>query len=762
MCKRIVITILAAIMLVSCQTRVDKYLDFLYASMPLPDSLVHSEDYWRANIEKTLQVRDRMAWNIPEREFLHFVLPLRVNNEDLDDFRILYADTLCNRGDGMSLAEAAIEINHWCHEQATYKPSDSRTLGPVAIINSGLGRCGEESVLAVAALRAAGIPARQVYTPRWAHTDDNHAWVEVWVDGAWHFMGACEPEPVLDLAWFNAPVSRAMLLHTKVFGNNYEGPEDVINRTAAYTEINVIKSYIPTRRTIVKVVDGQGAPVEGANIEFKIYNYAEFYTVAKYKTDAAGEAGLDTGLGDVVVWASKDDKFGISVVHEERGEVVLDHTFGEECSFMLDIVPPIEKPLPDNSTPEQKARNAARLAEEDAIRESHPHPRVADPGIFLTEKDLIDVTPDVIDDVVFYTKHSDKNVICPRVEREFLMPIRGEIKSSGIAQRLHTPADAVQWVKDSIFVDGTRNPQVLRIPPVAVWRSRLSDEKSRDIFFVALCRALGWPSRLNPVNGVPQYMEGEAWVDVNFSSGVQQVAPEGILKLEYNPAGKPVKEPRYSTHFSISKIEDGSVKLCEFDEMAPLQEQYVLTEGYYMLVSGMRMADGSVQTQVNMFNVDADSTKVVPLVLRDSNDKPQVIGNMDAEKLFLPEGADTEASILSATGRGYFLLCVTGTKDEQSVHATRQLESCAETLNSWGRPIVILGGIRPAGLKNVTYGTDVDGEVAEMLREGVNSDKNRLPVIALCDSFGRIIFFSEGYNTSLGQRVTELINKIAE
>ncbi|MCF0164294.1 MAG: hypothetical protein HUJ92_03350, partial [Bacteroidales bacterium] len=60
------------------------------------------------------------------------------------------------------------------------------------------------------------------------------------------------------------------------------------------------------------------------------------------------------------------------------------------------------------------------------------------------------------------------------------------------------------------------------------------------------------------------------------------------------------------------------------------------------------------------------------------------------------------------------------------------------------------------------YGTDVDGEVAEMLREGVNSDKNRLPVIALCDSFGRIIFFSEGYNTSLGQRVTELINKIAE
>jgi len=47
-------------------------------------------------------------------------------------------------------------------------------------------------------MRAVGIPARQVYTPRWAHTDDNHAWIEVWTGDRWHFMGACEPEAVLD------------------------------------------------------------------------------------------------------------------------------------------------------------------------------------------------------------------------------------------------------------------------------------------------------------------------------------------------------------------------------------------------------------------------------------------------------------------------------------------------------------------------------------------------------------------------------------
>ena len=182
--------LLSVLLAASCGPRPEKYVDWLYGAMPLPDSLQYPRSYWEANVRKTLEVRRRMDWGIPEREFLHFVLPLRVNNEALDDFRTVYADTLCRRVQGMGLAEAALEINHWCHEQATYRPSDGRTSAPMATVRRGVGRCGEESVLAVAALRAAGIPARQVYTPRWAHTDDNHAWVEVWVDGKWHFLTA--------------------------------------------------------------------------------------------------------------------------------------------------------------------------------------------------------------------------------------------------------------------------------------------------------------------------------------------------------------------------------------------------------------------------------------------------------------------------------------------------------------------------------------------------------------------------------------------
>jgi hypothetical protein len=175
-------------------------LKFLYAFMPLSDLADYNGEFFLANVDRALQARAAVPWgkNIPPDIFFHYVLPCRINNENLDSFRIAFFDEIHSRIKGKTLSEAALEINYWCQEKVSYKPSDIRTSAPMSTILSARGRCGEESTLMTAALRTAGIPARQVYTPRWAHTDDNHAWVEVYIDGSWYYMGACEPEPVLD------------------------------------------------------------------------------------------------------------------------------------------------------------------------------------------------------------------------------------------------------------------------------------------------------------------------------------------------------------------------------------------------------------------------------------------------------------------------------------------------------------------------------------------------------------------------------------
>ncbi|HBG01651.1 MAG TPA: hypothetical protein DDW87_08775, partial [Firmicutes bacterium] len=75
---------------------------------------------------------------------------------------------------------------------------------------------------------------------RWAHTDSNHAWVEAWADGEWFFLGACEPEPRLNMGWFEGPAKRAMFLHTRVPGTIYGGPEEVVQLKGDFTELNLL------------------------------------------------------------------------------------------------------------------------------------------------------------------------------------------------------------------------------------------------------------------------------------------------------------------------------------------------------------------------------------------------------------------------------------------------------------------------------------------------------------------------------------------
>ena len=727
--KHFLAAIILTLTIVSCKGPEQKYTDWLYKYMPLPDRMHYGRSYWEENVRKTLETREKMAWDIPEREFRHFVLPLRVNNETLDDFRTVYADTLCARVKGMSIADAALEINHWCHEQATYAPSDARTSAPEATVLRGLGRCGEESVLTVAALRAAGIPARQVYTPRWAHTDDNHAWVEVFTGDGWHFMGACEPEPALDMGWFNGAVSRAMILHTKVYGD-YNGPEDVIQRTPCYTEINVIRGYVPARRTNVTVtVDGK--PAEGAKVSFRIYNYAEFYSVVTYETDSRGHAALDTGLGDMLVFAWKDGRFGFAVAGSENTSVELSHHFGEEFSEELDIVPPPENPLRTGATPEMIAANATRLALEDGIRLSHNHdnpavaafranyPSRADEIIgSLSAKDYTDVSYEVLEDALLGTGSE-------RIEIEHLRPYRKAILESGEVMDLQDRNAVMQWCRDNILIDNAHNPQNLRTSPEAVWRERKADSLAFKIFYVALCRTLGIDASYDLVTGT-----------------VESKAPKGLLR--------PTSD-KYFRDWTLTRVGESGTSLLDYEETG-LPEVLEVEEGYYLLTTGRRMADGSVLARLEFFNVKGGEDKILNPVVRISSDRPSVIGSMDAEALFLKDGAAAPQSLLSATGRGYFLVAVMGHRDEPTSHARTELEAAAPLLNSWGRPVVILGKTRPAGLQNAVYGTDV--AVMESL------GKEKLPVVALCDSFGRIVYITEGYNTSLASDLESIIPKL--
>lgn len=807
-------------------------MEFLYSSMISSDLGDYDGEFFLANVRQSLLAREQMPWgkDVPEDLFRHFVLPIRVNNERLDEFRMKYYDELAERIKGMSLHDAALEINHWCHEKATYVPTDRRTSSPMATMLTGEGRCGEESTLTVSALRTVGIPARQVYTPRWAHTDSNHAWVEAWVDGKWYFMGACEPEPELNVAWFNQPATRAMLMHTRVTGD-YSGPEDAIQKTNCFTEINVIDNYAPTRHSVVRVVDADGKAVEGATVEFQIFNYGEFTTVVTLPTDENGEVALHMGLGDIFIWASHEGRFGFGKLSGDSITVKLDKRDGDQFTFEEDITPPVQGDLPVNLTDEQVAANKVRLSEEDAIRMAYTStfmtaekckeytPREQallieamgnwrdvkafidsksgaerDRALAMLEalapKDLHDTSLAVLEDALQsvepapLTEEYVQYILNPRIDFEFLQPYRKAIRQTLGAEIGHAPSAAqiIEWVKANIKTTDEYNPIQILSTPAGVLRLRRADSLSRQIFFVAACRAFGIASRMSSMSGMPQYMGENGWVDVMLDGAVaEREARRGAVRTIYDPRIVPaIPTPTYYSHCSISKIENGRLRSIRFDsnkkndlgataDPSLLAEQIELDEGHYILTTGNRMASGKILARVTTFTIEQGKVCDVELRLRPANDDVGVIGSMDAEQRYLPEGAEMETSLLSTTGRGYFLVAVMGTSDEPTNHASRGLNSIADVLKTWDRPLVVLHSSKEDAAKynrsmlgdvEAHYGVDVDDKVRQMLCAGCNSTAKTLPVIALCDTFGRVVYFSQGYNTSLAEQLKSVIYKL--
>ena len=575
-------------------------LKFLYAYMPLADVTDYPTSFFADNVRMAFKAREEMPWgkNVPELLFRHFVVPIRVNNEALDNARSVFYNELKDRIKGMSMMDAILEVNHWCHEKVTYQPSDARTSAPLATLKTATGRCGEESTFAVAALRAVGIPARQVYTPRWAHTDDNHAWVEAWADGKWYFLGACEPEPVLNLGWFNAPASRAMLMHTRAFGD-YNGPEEVMLRTSNFTEINLTSNYAPVASVDFYVKDSEGKPVENARVEFKIYNYAEFFTAVTKYTDAKGHTSLSAGIGDLVVWASKDGKYAYQKVSfgkekeatltlpggafvggygipaiptQPTGSVgapagsvgalpdcsvgALETSAPPKCTY-LDLVPPKEDPQLPYVSDEMHKENQRRFALEDSIRKAYTATfptmeeakRISERGaeyIFksrgnkqtivdfinrhsdnedrvmgilatLSDKDLRDITTEILEDS--YNATTDQ--LSPRVEDELItIPFKQYFekafnKKTADAFRAD-PLKLVEWIKKNIRLNPDKKALRIAQTPVGVMKSKITDERSRDIFFVDVARSLGIEAQKDAVTGKIQYKKDGEWQDVKF------------------------------------------------------------------------------------------------------------------------------------------------------------------------------------------------------------------------------------------------------
>jgi transglutaminase-like putative cysteine protease len=798
-------------------------LEFLYAYMPLTDLADYDGDFFRKQVDAAFKARDYFSWGrtVPDDIFRHFVLVYRVNNEYLDTARIVFFEELKDRVKDLSMYEAALEVNHWCHEKVTYRGTDPRTSAPLALVRTSWGRCGEESTFTTTALRAVGIPARQCYTPRWVHTDDNHAWVEVWIDGKWHYLGACEPEPELDVAWFTGPAKRAMMVHTNVFGL-YTGPEEKNRETPLYSIINLLGNYAETRVVKVQVTDKNGQPVEGVRVQFKVYNYAEFYTIAESITDKEGKTSIVSGKGDLMIWANNEDYYGYkkSEPQDEITVIELNRQPDRDYEESLVMNVPQEQPVKELST-EKIAANAVRLASEDSIRNAYMNTFIKEeaarqlaqqnqlnpdevwkylnrsqgnwqeisrfilqekdnPLLFpflatLNEKDLRDTPADYLTDHINSGNSDVAYISSPRIEWELIQPWRSffiqKFDEKDISGYQNNGELLVDFVRNYVKINDTENYYNCRITPRGVYELQIADRRSRNIFFVALCRSQDIPARIETATGKPQYFENE-WIDADLELEESHNINLPKAKLRIQNATGNVTKPGYYTHYTLARFKDGDFETLDFEDnplVANFPYQLELDEGYYRLMVGSRANDGSVSVSTNYFHLKSEPVRL-EIRLPETEGKLFVKGIVDMNTIVELDN-HTKATLKElAKGKG-LMLCFVDVGKEPSKHILQDFPVVKQPLNEWGGGVLLMQPDDKAGKgfdasvfkglpERTTWGIDNERKLLQAVTGALQIDfRDNFPLMVYLSRNGGILYSSTGYRIGAGEAVLKIIKK---
>ncbi len=602
--------------------------------------------------------------DIPEDIFLHCVFYPRVNSEDLVDCRGFFAEHLTPLVEGLTGPEAALAVNRWCAAQLTYESTDLRSENPLTAFFCGLGRCGEESTFAVTAFRSVGIPARQVYVPWWSHCDDNHAWVEVYVDGAWHFLGACEPEPILDRGWFSDASSRAMLVCSRNFfdyvGQGMAG-EMLTQRQGSCCFFNQTARYAETAQLSFTVTDSAGRPQAGVQVSFYVFNMAAPAKIAQLPTNAAGLVFLKTGLGSLYIEAQSGNQFAraaLTVSEDTCQTLALTEQEPRETVWDLDFFAPT--PTGRNRTaltPAQEREKAAVLlqaneqrinrissywkseyqtgdAELDQVfrraggnaaalwsfyKDCRPDERPTTRSLLLSlaEKDWRDVKPEVLqahlaaagslpnpDSPLFLPF-----VLCPRIGYELLeawrAPILQALTPERQAQFRENPPALWSWIQDN-FQEGSCNwYPVLSLLPTGALALGAADEKGRRLLFVAILRTLGIPARLNPIDGTVQYAVNHVFC----TPETQKAAPA-------EPAFLTLRMPEslvYGQSYTLSRWENGWLPL---DYTGTQALTFQLAPGIYRLITVNRLPNGNQLVRLTTFYLGPGACREIAAELR--------------------------------------------------------------------------------------------------------------------------------------------------
>ena len=783
-------------------------LKFLYTTMPLSDVGNYGVSSFLDYAEHGVFLWENSPYvkKMPEEIFLNYILYHRINTEEILDCRSIFYEDLKDRIQGKSMAEAAIEINYWCAEKATYHTTDNRTIAPINVYRCGNGRCGEESTFTISALRSAGIPARQVYAPFWSHCDDNHAWVELWCDGKWYFTGACEPEPILNKGWFTNASSRAMMVHSRWFDKIVPENEDVNGIEGNAMVLNQLRRYADVKEVSIRLKKPDGTPAAGTRLSLEVFNYSQFLPIAHMVTDEKGEIHVTTGKGSLHITVMQDGLWAEGAI-DTRKEDILELTLKEfaipEGWQNFDSIAPIDTPVnTDQPTEEQKEERDRRLAEALKIRTAKVEAFIPDWKVdfvdkagenkevceklmsVLTDKDRIDAKPAVLKshvDAALHLKDAYPEniyysyVLNPRVFNEVMTDYRGAIAAAFTEEEKaafrEDPKAIWSWIEENIKVCPEAEQESVYFVPTASLKIRKSSDLSRHILLVAIARTLGVPARLNPMDGAMEYLMpdsakqgAEAYENSKFQAVIAGKAKEA--RLVFIDGGLTWT---YNQNWSIARLEKDGYLPLELEDLSWENGKLAIEAdpGIYRILTGNRLPNGNVFGKSLIFSVEKGEEKTVELSFREAklNDMLEDIAILPFNLL---EKDGTKVPAADVTRGGRKILFWLEVSKEPTEHILNELMEKKEAFEKYKENLLFiikkeedlndptLSRCR-AALPGIPVLYDTFTENVNTLGRRMYVDPEKLPLILVTSGELNGIYATSGYNVGTADMLLRIL-----
>jgi len=262
----------------------------------------------------------------PDEFVLSYIAKTTASHEKITNYRKVFSNIglLEYVSKYPDLAERIRQITLWTRENMTFVSTSGRAQNPLSVLQkSKTGRCGEMQVFYIAALRTAGIPARPAWTPWWAHTDNNHAWTEIFLDGKWQYAESTSPAYNLNSTWFSASSQKTLLILAR--SSFPDSTDDVVSKGKNNNYVNSTRYYQNTREITLNIYDNENRPVKDAKVNICAFNFSMFRPLITLQADSTGTCEFSIGQGGFLAIAYKDSLF--DYVHVPYDELSLSASY---------------------------------------------------------------------------------------------------------------------------------------------------------------------------------------------------------------------------------------------------------------------------------------------------------------------------------------------------------------------------------------------------------------------------------------------------